>query len=1157
MPSTGFRASLLALTAAATLALAAAQPPLADAQTTAASQADRVAGSVNSGLRAQIPGHVPAWASASADSGPVASSESIHLLFGITRSAAVQAAFDQLVLDQQTPGSPRYQQWLTPAQIGQLYGPTQHDVDAMTTWLTGQGFTVDEVSPTRTFIDATAPAAIVEAALHTGLHNFALPSGNLRAPAAEPSMPAALAPVVSFISGLTVIPKQMHHVKQAPVTLEQLRGTGASTAAATQAQAQIGETAAASGYKPAVTLTGGGQTVHWILPGDFAVLYDLNGLYNAGTKGTGERVMIIGGSQLTPADLTAYEGLANLASYTPTYITPPGLTNPGQTQDDSQGEGMLDFERVYGTAPGAGIDFVISKNWLTTDTDTLENYAIQHVVDPVMSISYGACEAEYTSAGATAESAIFQNAAAAGISVFVSSGDGAIDGCAQQGVAPPANPVASIEIPCSSPYVTCVGGTEFSDTANPGLYWSSTNTQPGYVSALSYIPEGGWNEPATGSTPAFIVAGSTGGPSVFFGKPTWQTGTGVPADGVRDTPDIAFSSSTHNAYLFCFDENQGVNGTDCVHNYGGDGGTSAAAPSMAGITALLVQKTGKSQGLLNPTLYKFFASNNSVFHDASPGTSGVSPCSTAVASTCNNSLPSATALTGGLAGYPLTTGFDFVTGLGSLDVGTFIAAVSLPVPTCTVSASPAAVNINQTVTFTDSCTGGSGNLTGTIQFYSNGTAIGSAVAISSGVATLTQTFPLAATYVITAIYSGDGNNNPSTSNSLSFVVSNPNAIASFSVLTATPTVATTIQAVTLTVRVTGAGTATPTGTVLLTNTTAAGTKTTLGTLTLTGGVATLANNFLPAGTNSLSCSYLGDTNYQASACPIITVVVTALPTTSTLSFTQPVITIGGTETASVTVAGTGPTLPTGTVIFYSGTGQQLNLTPASLVNGVATFSFPVSNTAGVQPVYAIYSGDSIFASSTSATVSYTVQGFTLVSATPALTLKAGTSGTAAITLTSVQGFTGTVTLTCASQSTLTTGTLPTCLVSPATVTLAANGTGTATLTLGTTATHAISAGGISAGSLIPSFTTRSGLLAAAFASTLLFLLIPNRRRHLGNWKALSILVLLAGSLFALSGCSSGTQATTIGTPAGTYTFTVTGTVNGNTAVSTNIVLTVD
>lgn len=207
-----------------------------------------------------------------------------------------------------------------------------------------------------------------------------------------------------------------------------------------------------------------------------------------------------------------------------------------------------------------------------------------------------------------------------------------------------------MDFPSSSPFVTAVGGTSFTgDVSNASTYWNSTNNSNS-GSAISYIPEASWNggnDAATG-----------GGASLFFAKPSWQAGPGVPADNARDVPDIALAADpSHDGYLVCdtgYCQNGGFRrSSDNVLNP--IGGTSAGAPSMAGIMSLLVQRYG-SQGNINATLYSLGANASSAFHDITSGTNIVN---------CRANSPNCPAA---LAyGYSTNTGYDQVTGWGTID----------------------------------------------------------------------------------------------------------------------------------------------------------------------------------------------------------------------------------------------------------------------------------------------------------------------------------------------------------------------------------------------------------------------------------------------------------------------------------------------------------
>ena len=772
-------------------------------------------------------------------------------------------------------------------------------------------------------------------------------------------MPAAFQNLVSYIGGLTSVPNHSFFRTETHT-----------------APAQAG----VAGVHPNLTAS---ATTHFVTPLDFAQIYDIP----SAATGSGQKVMIIGGSRLNPADLSYWETDTALAGYTPNYIVGTGFTDPGQTNDDNMGEGTLDFERVYGTAPGAQVDQVIAKNWLNgTTNQQLVLYAINTVNDPVMSLSFGACELDQPAGYVKQEDAMYSQAAAQGISVLVSSGDAGVAGCEAHDSAPVAPQVASISDICASSYVTCVGGTEFNDTANPATYWASTNGY-GFLSALGYIPEGAWNEPSTTSTATpFVVAASGGGPSTIITKPTWQIGTGVPADGFRDTPDISFAAAGHDGYFSCLAyAGTATQNSGCVPAANGSfgfivfSGTSASAPSMAGVAALLDAKLGARQGNLNPTLYKLAASSPAAFHDATIASSGVSGCSTATPSLCNNSDPAAATLTGGIAGYALQTGYDLVTGLGSLDVGAFLNAASVtaaPTTTSNLTAAPATIATNQTVVFTDvvSTVAATGVPSGNVVFTSGSTTLATialaanASGNSASAVTSALSFPTAGTYVITATYAGGTSGLMGSAATLTLVVTAPALPSTTTTLTGTTGTITaqTGASYTAVVAPSVAGATAVTGTVQFTRTSSTGQAANLGAaVSVVAGRATLGPVTVPVGTYSISAVYSGDTNFAGSTSNLLAVMATTVPSKITLSGIP--ATTNSTSSfpfSAMVVSSTGTGSPTGTV-QATVDGSSL-LTPSGPLSQGSTnaVTFTALLTTGTHTICATYSGDTTFSSST-------------------------------------------------------------------------------------------------------------------------------------------------------------------------------------------------
>jgi len=653
-------------------------PTSARAQT-----ADLVNAPVDSASRIVLRGQRAPWALPQNRQGMVPGDTVLeHLTLLLKRSAQQQKVFEQFLQQQQDPASPNYHRWLTPVQVGKRFGASQHDIDAVSEWLRAQGLRVDSVANSRMMIDFSGTASLVGAAFATEMRYYRVAGEQRMATAGDPQIPAALAGIIHSVSGLYTIDDRPYH--------------GAEPA-------QV-PAAGAGSDSPAFSDCSGGSCTYFITPADFATIYGLNSLYSQGINGTGQTIAIIGRARVYNPDIENFESLSGLAKKDPTVIVPSGGLDPGQpagTGGNASGdqlEATLDVMRATGVAPGATIDLVVSKD--NNGTSGLR-IAAAYVVDTnpipaqIMNISFGACEAVRTQADVQYWDTLFSQGAAEGISTFVASGDSGAAGCDPYFQNPPQNQIESPNYICASSYSTCVGGTEFADTANPAAYWSQTNNSaPPYESAFGYIPEGAWNEPfnSHGTTQA---ASSGGGVSSYIPTPAWQIGTGVPGTQGRYTPDIAFSASAHDGYFGCL----AAGGGSCVLQSGRFSfeyffGTSAAAPDMAGITALLNQKFGWPQGELNPRLYDLAATPaNAVFHDATVATSGVSTCAVTTPNMCNNSTPSPSGLTGGLSGYLLTDGYDEVTGLGSID-GANLLANWTPSATFTISASPSAQTIS-------------------------------------------------------------------------------------------------------------------------------------------------------------------------------------------------------------------------------------------------------------------------------------------------------------------------------------------------------------------------------------------------------------------------------------------------------------------------------
>lgn len=642
-----------------------------------------------------LPNHHPQWANPANDLGPLAPDAPVNTLtLVLARSPRQEQAFRQFLADQQNRASSSYHHWLTPAEVGARFGPPKSDLAAVSDWLQSQGLHITWTAPSRMFLGFSGTSAALAHAFRTQLHTYRVNGVERISVASDPLVPAVLAAHIQAIRGLySLEDKPLHH-------------------AATARKPVLDATPDAT---PDATFNG----ANYVTPQDFATLYDIP----SGVTGNGETIGIVGRSRTNFADFDQFRQLTGTTFADPTEIVPPALggidPGPAETAPPTSGgpsedqlEATLDVTRAASVAPNAQVLLVVTTQ-AGGDIYVDTQYLVQTTPTPaqIINISFGACESSAGPSNVFAWDGLFQQAAAEGISVFVASGDAGAAGCDAYFSTPPANPAAiSPNYICSSSWATCVGGTEFYDAGNSTIYWNPTNGT-GLGSAIQYIPEGAWNEPLNGaSSPQPQAAASGGGVSSIIPTPAWQTGPGVPSSlAGRYTPDLAFSSSAHDGYFACF----AAAGADCAVDSQGNlnfeyfFGTSAAAPDMAGITALLNERLGASQGSINTVLYQLAASAPGVFHDVTVNSSGVNNCTIDTPSMCNNSLPGNTGISGGQAGYLVNDGYDEVTGLGSLDIANFLtefSTVNKVLPTVSATTTTPAFNTLQAIPVTISVT---------------------------------------------------------------------------------------------------------------------------------------------------------------------------------------------------------------------------------------------------------------------------------------------------------------------------------------------------------------------------------------------------------------------------------------------------------------------
>jgi len=1030
---------------------------------TFAAAPDRITGPIDASQTVSA-GGVPLKAQPKYDEGPADPSLKLnHMTLLTVPSASQQQAMDELLAEQQDPHSPLFHKWLTPQQYADRFGLSPNDVGKLTTWLQSQGFTVQSVAQGRNWIVFSGSAAQAEKVFHIEIHNFEI-DGRKRFSNTTPiSIPAALSGVVTGVRGLSNFPAKSYLERR----------------------------------KPSYTYPVNGGYQLYLAPGDIATIYDLTPLYTAGIDGTGMTLAVIGQTDVYLDDLVDFRSPTvgfNLPAITGCTTNGNGVItscSPGSTnllqyvlvgadttgEPDSIGDDLpeadLDLEMSGAVARNAQIIYVNAPDPNGAGVWDSWYHSVDSNLAPVITLSYGICEFSEASFSAsntgeetfTSDEAELKKANSFGITFMNSSGDSGAAECDPPENSPSesfATQGLAVPYPASSPEVTGVGGTmtTFAETStDASTYWYTGNDTNGNGqggSAIGYIPEAAWNDPAEiGAYCAVPPAGSNcvadgisnqetaqevigfnasgGGASGCtvlsggqcaggFPQPSWQTVTVPNQASARFVPDVSLLASPYfPGFIWCtaVDELAYAN----VAPYNGEttsscasginaaiagvpnpnpndapyvgasviGGTSASSPMFAGIVTLLNQYvvTNKLQstpglGNINQKLYELAISHPTAFHritasdyPAAPGSNteycepGTPGFTTTFAKELN--CPAAVApATEGVFGYlssnaDSATGYNLVTGLGSVDGNNFVLAfggLATTSTSATVTSSQNPAIQGATVTFTATVTTtGSNPPTGTVTFYNGTTNIGSGtLATVSGaqVATLAiNSLPVGADS-ITGAYSGDANNAPSTSAALTQTIT---AVTTTTAVASSLNPANYGAAVTFTATVTTTGSIKPTGTVTFYNgTTSLGT----GTLGTSGGptIATAAfttSTPLAPGTDSITAVYAGDLNNSGSTSaalietvnpPTFTFTATSTSetvlagqTTAAYSFTATPgggSTFAGAVTFSCAFAPTDPTLTNSSCVFNTG---QATSTQIAAGSGATTVTLTIS-TAG-------------------------------------------------------------------------------------------------------------------------------------------------------------------------------------------------------------------
>ncbi len=844
----------------------------------------------------KLVGNHPAAAESEPTAGPRPGDA--QLTMAVSLQMRDRAGAELLLAQLQNPASLTYQHWLTSAQFAARFNPTQADIDAVANWLTSEGFTVMASSPDQRLIRFTGTVAQAQQTFGTTIYNYG--NGGVYGNVDDPVIPSRFANVIAQVHGLSnmfaatptshFVPRFKPHRAGATTLLSGVKA-GSKTAKAVRGPkvyAALGRDNAANDASP------GGPSSDFKIgssesfgPADFLTFYDETPLATAGINGgNGSCIAIVGDSDFESSAVTKFDTAFSQATSNITTVVVNG-SDPGFNGDEE--EALLDLEWSHAVAPGAAAHFYVGNSAAAVIAPIVDqiNQAVNDNVCEVISVSFSLCGASGSFFTNTV-SPIYLKAALQGQSIFIAAGD---DGAAGQIYSSTQGCIVGTSLNVNElstdPNVTSVGGTSFDPS-----YTSGTDTSVVTSTALR-----AWNDPEDGKSTG---GAGGGGASAYYTKPSYQTGTGVPADGQRDVPDVSLIASPYFPGVFTYMDG------DCFGSKGCDGkgtptpaqfgGTSLAAPAWAGIAKLVAQQNSVTRlGSVNTGIYQLANSSSygTVFVDVTTG---------------NNNF-------NGVTGYTAGVGFDLATGWGNVNIDelaiNFPVTTPTPTPTATATATPTA-----TATATPTATP-------TATATATPTATPTATTTATPTATPTATATATRTVTPTATTTATPTATP-TATATATPTATPTATAT-ATPTATPTATTTATPTTTpTATATATRTATPTATVTATPTatpTATATATPTATPTAT---ATATPTPTPTATATATPTATPTSTATATSTPT----PTPQPGPASLTFAPKALAFGNVDFAAAGSASkvknltiTNPRKNEATAVIYSITGS--------------------------------------------------------------------------------------------------------------------------------------------------------------------------------------------------------------------------------------------
>jgi subtilase family serine protease len=520
----------------------------------------------------------------------------------------------KLLVDLQTSGSPRYHQWLKPAQFEAQFAASPAQVAAVQQQLASYGLTSTVVSPRH--IKVNGAAALVENAFNTVIRSGTYSNGKTALVAVTPiNLSGALLQSGAVIIGLSNKFFMKPHSRSFAIAQNRYSTAGP----------------------------------YWFDDLKQAYKFPSYQLY----AGTGTQIGILMSGDFNPTDMDLYFHHEHLT--TPSFTTVQ--VDGGAPYDPNNSlETHLDLQQSGGMAPKAHVTLYNLPDLSDVSIlDGLDQILIDDKVD-VVNMSFGLPEIFYTAAYnggqdftfiPEIEDEFFAQGNAQGITFVASSGDsGAVAAvplvCFDYGPNC-GNAVLSAEFPASSPHVTGVGGTNLETYhSRNGELTSTYSFEQAYADPLAF-------DIFFGTSASGMLWGSGGGPSIIFAKPDFQHIIKVPGDA-RTVPDVAghMGGCPFGTLGDCSPQDS----ADLTVIGGilyGVIGTSASAPDFAGLAALTVERFGSRLGNANYYIYTL----------ADAQVRGL------VSGVYNTTVP-------GFNGLAAKNGYDPVTGIGTVNGAAFM-----------------------------------------------------------------------------------------------------------------------------------------------------------------------------------------------------------------------------------------------------------------------------------------------------------------------------------------------------------------------------------------------------------------------------------------------------------------------------------------------------